>query len=210
MKSLSPNRPLLIMMVGIPGSGKSYFARQFSEVFNAPIISFDEIRSLLFYEPKYSKEEDVLVEQIMHSQASQLVKTQKTFIVDGGVNTRVARLNIERISRKNDYTTLVIWVQTDEASAKYRATRKNSSPTAFHNKPLSSELFDNYAKRINPPQFREENIVISGKHTFASQAKTVLKRLVSPRDNSLKQDIRQDSEKPRQRPPQPRRNFVVS
>ena len=38
MKSLQLDKPHAIVMVGIPGSGKSFFADKFSAMFNAPYV----------------------------------------------------------------------------------------------------------------------------------------------------------------------------
>ena len=47
MKSLSLAKPLVLVVIGLPGAGKSFFARQFSETFGAPMVSGDRIRHVL-------------------------------------------------------------------------------------------------------------------------------------------------------------------
>ncbi|MBI3889304.1 hypothetical protein HY312_01855 [Candidatus Saccharibacteria bacterium] len=42
MKSLNLTKPHLIVVVGIPGAGKTYFGQQFSTTFNAPYLKYDE------------------------------------------------------------------------------------------------------------------------------------------------------------------------
>ncbi len=183
MKSLSTSRPLVLLMVGVPGAGKSHFARQFAQLFHTPLVSYDKIHYMLFSEPEFTKEEELLVASLMNSQMQELFKTQKTFIIDGAVNSRAARLEVERIAKKNDYGTLTIWVQTDADSAQYRVTSRNKKRDGDkYNSKMTEEQFKKYAQRINPPALKEENVVVSGKHTFASQAKAVLKKIVVPRD----------------------------
>ena len=183
MKSLSTSKPLVLLMVGIPGAGKSHFARQFADIFHTPLVSYDKIHYMLFSEPEFSKEEELLVASIMNSQIRELLKTQKTFIIDGAVNSRAARMEVERIAKKHDYGTLTIWVQLDDDSAQYRATSRNKKrPGDKYNAKMTDEQFQKHSKRINPPALKEENVVVSGKHTFASQAKAVLKKIVHPRD----------------------------
>lgn len=183
MKSLSTSRPLVVLMVGIPGAGKSFFARQFADIFHTPLVSYDKIHFLLFSEPEFTKDEELLVASLMNSQMQELFKTQKTFIVDGAVNSRAARAEVERVARKHDYGTLTIWVQTDNDSAKYRVTtRKKSRDGDKYNARMTAEQFDRHSQRINPPVHKEDHVVVSGKHTFASQAKAVLKKIVAPRD----------------------------
>lgn len=177
---------MVVMVVGIPGAGKSHFARQFADVFHTPLVSFDKIRYQLFSEPQFSRDEELVVAGLMNSQILELYKTQRTFIIDGAVNSRTARTEIERAARKHDYGYLTVWVQTDEDSAMYRSVTRNKRRAGdVYNTPMSEEQFGNMVKRINPPGDKENHVVISGKHTFATQAKVVLQKIVSPREGTI-------------------------
>ena len=170
------------MLVGMPGAGKSFFARQFAKVFAAPLVSFDEIRHVLFSDPQFTRDEETIVVRVMRTQITQLLKTGATFIVDGGVNTRMARYALERLGKEYDYGCMTIWVQTDSDTAGYRSINRNKKRAGdILNTSMSDEQFNNHAKRINPPDEKETHVVISGKHTFAAQAKTVLRKIVVPR-----------------------------
>lgn len=203
MKSLSTSRPLVLLIVGVPGAGKSHFARQFASIFHTPRVSYDKIQSILFTEPSFSKEEELLIANIMNSQIQELYKTQKTFLVDGAVNSRAARMEIERTARKHDYGTLTIWIQTDHESSQYRVTSRNKRRDGDkYNVRMTEEQFKKHAQRINPPALREQFAVISGKHTFATQAKVVLKKIVAPRDMSvvpIQRDTAASEQKPTER-----------
>lgn len=172
------------MMVGIPGAGKSFFARNFAKVFQVPLVSFDEIQHILFASPSFSKDEEVLIANVMRLQINQLLRTHKTFIIDGGLSTRASRLAIERLARENDFSTLSVWIQTDETSAEYRVIKRSPRRAGdIFNYPMTIEQFMAGAQRVTPPDHRERHIVISGKHTFASQAQTLLKKIVKPRSS---------------------------
>ena len=189
MQSLSLSRPLVIMMLGVPGAGKSFFARQFSDTFSAPLVSFDRLRYELFAEPKFSKDEETIIERLALSQTEELLKTKKTILIDGAMGTRVSRANIEKIAKQNGYGTLVIWVQTDPQTTKVRSLKRNPKrPFDDYNVSLPIEMYQKLVKHINPPLPRETYIVISGKHTYATQAKIVLSKLISPRESVMLPD----------------------
>lgn len=212
MKSLSLDRPLIIVMLGVPGSGKSYFARQFSDMFSAPMVSFDRLRFELFAEPLFSKDEETIIERVAITQIEELVKTKKTFMIDGGMNVRTSRAEVEKIAKQAGYGTLVIWVQTDEQTAQARSMRRNPSRLYDeYNVSLSPEMHEKLARRMTPPSVREPLVVISGKHTYATQAKMILKKLVSPRETQIAdattQLIKPD---PRPLPPPKRRNVTIN
>ena len=181
MKSLSPSKPHLVVMVGIPGAGKSYFATRFAETFKAPLVCHDSIREIISGgQPIYSRDEQTTIDHLVHDQLNELLKTGSTIVIDGGNEARSARQDLAKKAHAGGYKTLFVWVQTDPATARYRSTvgvrGRGSQPIL-----LSDEQYDSIARRFTPPNQSEPVIVISGKHTYATQARTILKKLSQPR-----------------------------
>lgn len=56
---------MIVVVFGLPGSGKSYFAKRLAEHLKATYISSDEVRKALFPRPEYTSEEKMLVYQEM-------------------------------------------------------------------------------------------------------------------------------------------------
>lgn len=185
MKSLNLAKPLVIITVGVPGAGKSFFARQFSETFAAPLVSVDYINYLL--NGKLTDKEKKLVSgKLIDEQLLQLFKTQKTFIFDGGGASKAERLRIRKIAREHGYDTLLVWVQTDEATTKYRSLNRSAKRSGdAYNTSLTEAQYSLLTRQFSKPHATEPQVVISGKHTYATQAKVVLKKLVLPRENHL-------------------------
>lgn len=183
MQSVRPNKPLLLVTVGIPGSGKSYFARRFSEMFSAPLISFDEIRYELFNDVSFSEDENAIVARIAGLQVRELLKLHKTVIIDGGHNPKVSRLELAKIAKKNDYGVLYVWVQTDENTARERSLRRSSrAGDDLLNRSLTRDEFESQARKFTAPSDYEKYVVISGRHNFPSQARIVLKKMIGPHE----------------------------
>lgn len=186
MKSLSLSRPLLIMLIGLPGSGKSFFARQFASTFNAPLISVDFIRHTLVPESNYTPEEDEVIGELAEAQLTELLKTERTIIIDGGVNTTAGRQSVVTMAQKHNYGVLLIWVQTDEMTAEYRSTRRNKRRKGDElNSPMQPDTFAASVQAFERPTKREDFVVVSGKHTFATQVRVVLKKIVAPREGAV-------------------------
>lgn len=170
MKSLSLSQPHLIVLTGIKGSGKTFFAEKFAETFHAPYIGREVIDQLV--------QDTSIADQIVEHQLDQLLKTKQPVVVDGLGTTRTERAELAKKAREAGYTTLLIWVQTDPATAKSRAVKASG-------KQLHSDEYDRLSKRFTPPNSLEKPVVISGRHTYASQAKVVLKRLTAPRTEAI-------------------------
>ena len=177
MKPLNLTRPHLIIMVGIPGAGKSYFAEHFADTFKAPIINSEHIRKDLFTNPTFSKEEDQIISKVTDCILDQVLKTDRTVVYVGQTDTKNDRVAIANKTRKSGYEPLFVWVQTEPITAKKRATKKSGKAVS-----ISVDYFNEKVKKFNPPNSNEKAIVISGKHIYASQLKIVLKRLVEPRE----------------------------
>lgn len=180
MKTLSLARPLIMMVIGLPGAGKSFFARQFSETFSIACVSADRIRYELFAQPQFTADENAIVARLQDYMADELAKSGRSFLIDGNCNTKAARQRVAQLAKDNGYSTLLIWVQIDPATAKSRATKRNAKKADdVYNPSISDTQFEVLAQRLAPP-LKEEHVVISGKYVYSTQARTVLRKLAAP------------------------------
>jgi predicted kinase len=163
MKHLSLAKPHLIVMVGIPGSGKSFFAEKFAATFGAPYVCQQKLADLV----------QGNINAAMELQLDELLKTNQSIIYDGATDTRTERSELAKKARQAGYTILYVWIQTDQATAKARYMQTHKS--------APSEDYIKAVKRFTPPNAVEKPLVLSGKHTYATQARVVLKRLSAPR-----------------------------
>jgi len=163
MKHLSLAKPHLVVTVGIPGSGKSFFAEKFATTFGAPYVCYEKLAQLVNGE----------VSSALLMQLDELLKTKQSVIYDGPSESRASRSELAKKAREAGYTVLYVWVQTDQTTAKTRYSQAHKS--------VSEDEYEKGVKRFTPPNTIEKALVISGKHTYATQAKVVLKRLSTPR-----------------------------
>lgn len=160
MKSLRLARPHAIMMVGIPGSGKSFFAQRFADTFGAPYVDSLAIEALA--------KDTAAAGSLIAMQVNEIAKTNQTFVFEGNSDTRVRRTEFARWARSRGYQPLIVWVQVDEATGRARTLKAQT---------MSESEFTAIMRDFSPPHSDEKPIVISGKHTYASQAKVVLSHL---------------------------------
>lgn len=168
MKPLTAASPHAIIMIGIPGSGKSTFAERFAETFQSPIVSQTKLRREfgLSFEGAEALRDIILTEYM---------KTHRTVLIDGGLDNKEKREEMVRRLVKAGYRPLIVWVQTDTNEAFRRATRPYP-----HGSGMQSDEFDEALGYFNAPGEKEKMVVISGKHTYASQLKIILKQLATP------------------------------
>lgn len=162
MKALHLTRPHAIMMVGIPGSGKTFFASHFSDTFNTPYLNLDDIEQ--------RSADAAAAGELTVTFLTELAKTEQTFVLEGNSATRTWRTEFAKWARGHGYIPLFVWTQVDQATALKR-TLKNGQ--------MNRDEFIAALQSFSPPHPDEKPVVISGKHTYASQARTVLGHLVT-------------------------------
>jgi len=75
-------KPALIVVSGLPGSGKSYFCRRLSECISLPILESDALRRLLSPSPDYSRGESERLFKTCHILIEELLRRGIPLIFD--------------------------------------------------------------------------------------------------------------------------------
>ncbi len=178
MNKVTLLKPVLIMLYGFPGSGKTFFARQLSEVLHAAHVSSDRIRGELFENPKRTKEENGIVTHLMDYMTEEFLNAGISVIYDGDVTRLTQRRALRDLARKTKANFALTWLQIDAESAYMRTQgrdrRKADDKYAL---PIDKGTFAQLVGVMQNPHLDEEYIVISGKHTFNAQKAAVFKKL---------------------------------
>lgn len=188
MKHLKLTPPLLIVTMGLPGSGKTFFARQFADLHKLPRLSEDVFRFELFENPQFNHDEAEIIERIMHYSLDQLMQTEQTIICEGGFLSAAQRKQIYEIATKNGYRTLVVWLQTDlETSVSRAKSRDRRSIDNKYSFAIDKQTFAAIKNSLDKPSEKEPVVVISGKHAFKNQCLTVLRKIAGMYSESISQ-----------------------
>jgi len=159
-KSKQAVKPRAILVFGAPCSGKTKFAEQFSDQFKAPFFNLAEL-----------SEQSKLTRQHLLLIVEQIAKTKQTLIIEGGLDTEKDRTEVRNILRAAGYEPTLVWIQTDAGTLKQRLRQRLKSADK------AKKIFDEKTQKLEAPGEAERPIVLSGKHTYATQIKHVLKQL---------------------------------
>lgn len=180
MKQLQLSPPLLILVMGYPGAGKSFFARQFSEQYGIARVSEDRIRYELFAEPNFSQDEAEILSAVTTYMLEQLMQTGSPVICDAHLLKQKQRKMYSELAHKNGYRCLTVWLQTDAETAAFRASKRDKrNPDSKYSFNLSPGIFETLRSQLERPLEREVSVVVSGKHAFKSQCLTVLRKIAT-------------------------------
>lgn len=177
MSKIELTKPVVIMLYGFPGAGKTHFATELSSALSAAHVQGDKIRHQLFDHPKYDRQENEVVTHLMEYMTEEFLQAGVSVVFDTNAHRLVQRRTIRDIARKAKATPLLIWLQIDHDSAFARiAKRDRRKSNDRYAQPFTKETFQHFLGTMQNPK-NEDYMVISGKHTFQTQLGAVMKKL---------------------------------
>lgn len=178
MGKISLTKPILIMMYGFPGSGKTYFARQLSNSLKAVHVSSDRIRGELFEKPRYDKEENQVVEHLTQYMAEEFLNAGVSVIYDSNGARAAQRRQLRELAQKVHAKPILVWFQVDHDTAFGRIMKRDKRRVDDkYARAFDRTGFDAYITGMQHPKQEENFVVLSGKHSFPMQRSTLVRRL---------------------------------
>jgi predicted kinase len=178
MSKVIPVKPLLIMLYGYPGAGKTYFARQLCEKLQAAHVQGDRIRNELFEQPRYDKEENAAVSQLMDYMTQEFLSAGLSVVYDINAMRTTQRHALRELARQSKAQPLLVWFQVDPETSFVRAAKRDRRHIDDkYAAPTDRRTFEAAATAMQNPSSVEDYVVVSGKHVFGTQFSAIVKRL---------------------------------
>jgi predicted kinase len=112
--------PVLVMLTGLPGTGKSNLARQLAEVLPFAIVESDQVRKILFPQCEYTGEESQWVHRTCHALMDKLLMKGVRVIYDATNLHERHRELVYRLADAREVKLIVVKVVSPEAVASQR------------------------------------------------------------------------------------------
>lgn len=113
-------KPVLLLLSGLPGTGKSFLARQLAEALPFVIIESDVVRKILFPQPLYTAQESRWVHRTCHALMAKLLKRGVRVIYDATNLIEYHRELVYRIAQKAGARLVVVKTVASEEVAQER------------------------------------------------------------------------------------------
>ena len=114
---------MIIIVFGLPGSGKSYFASRLAERIGAKYVNSDRLRKELFPVRTYSEQEKKAVYDYMLEEMMQALLQNNSLVLDATFHRKESReLFTDKIQNKGEI--VFIEVQADEEIIRERVSKK--------------------------------------------------------------------------------------
>jgi predicted kinase len=167
-----------MLFYGFPGAGKTYFARQLCENVQAAHLHSDRIRGELFEEPRYDKQENDIVTQLMDYMTEEFLAAGLSVAYDMNAMRSGQRRALREMAYKHHAQPLLVWFQMDPETAFQRTTkrdRRRADDKYAANWDRTS--FEDILTRMQNPVASEDYAVVSGKHLFNMQQSAVISKM---------------------------------
>lgn len=120
------------MVMGLPGSGKSFFARRLADKSDMTYLNSDQVRIELGLRGRYSREDRQKVYAAMAAKTGDLLKEEKPVLVDATFQRKTNRLEFQELAKKRSCSVACIWVWAEEGLVEKRlATKRKESDADF-------------------------------------------------------------------------------
>ena len=120
----------LIMVMGLPGSGKTYFAKAITNKLIGLHINSDIVRKELNKSPQYSSKEKQNVYEAMFDRVCHALKQGKTVVVDATFSKQKYRVPYLDFTQENHFPCHVILIEANEGTIAKRLVNKRPDSDA--------------------------------------------------------------------------------
>jgi predicted kinase len=165
-------RPILILLVGAPGTGKSRIARRLGAALNVQVVESDRIRKQLFAEPRYTGGEHAAVYGWCHTLVRSALVVGRSVIFDATNLEERVRRRIYAIADACDARLIILWATCPPAVVQERLLRRHS--TADDDDASDANWSIYLQMRRNAEWVRRPHVVIN----TAADHEAVLERLL--------------------------------
>lgn len=152
-------KPVIILLTGLPGSGKSFYARSYSSKLNTLVVSSERIRATLLgkdaeeRDVDFTEQEELQVYELMYYFFLEAVDASKSIILDGVFRSNYWRMRFEKAAREKMIPFIGIHLTCSERLAfermkarKEQGTTSPAGPAAYQ---TIKEVFE------QPPEYYE-------------------------------------------------------
>jgi predicted kinase len=137
------DRRSLVVLVGLPGSGKSYLARAIAARYPAAILDSDALRRMLYPEPQHTEREHGRLFPAIHVLIDRLLARGVPVIVDATNLKEANRRPYYKIAEKHGARVVLVQVTAPRRVIRERLKARAAARDSFDHSTATLEVFEN-------------------------------------------------------------------
>ena len=145
-------RAALVMLMGVPGVGKTHCARLLAAELGAAHVATDHLRSRLFIAPSYADLENAAVFGIAEALVDELLSEGHTVVLDATNLVARNRAPSERIARDRGAELFHVLISSDEAQTRARLLARARDRAAGDHSDADVRIYERMREHeLEPP-----------------------------------------------------------
>lgn len=140
--SRKSKRPALIVMIGLPGSGKSHLAREIKRRFPAAILDSDALRQVLFAAPKHTKAEHGRLFPAIHVLIDRLLRRGVSVIIDATNLKEANRRPLHKLAEAHGAKVLLVRTWAPKREIRRRLLGRDTGASADDRSTATLEVYE--------------------------------------------------------------------
>ena len=145
----------LILVCGLPGSGKTTVAKKIADKTKSFVFNTDILRKELFEKPAYTKKEKELIYNLLFEMAEKFLRSAKNVVLEGTFYRRDLRKRVKDLARKMNSDFHMVEVVCRERTIKERMEKRRKQKTSSD---ADFKIYKKIKKQFEP--VREKHFVL--------------------------------------------------
>jgi predicted kinase len=183
LESLGPlpepqKRPAFIALSGLPGTGKTTFAKELSQQVPVVVLESDALRKVLFPQPTYSWRESDRLFRACYYLIEELLKRGNSVLFDATNLTERLRRTLFDISMRRGLKFILIQMKAPPEIVKQRLEERMQHPTGYSD--ADWEVYQLMKKRVE--RIRLRHFVVDTTRKIKSQVKKIVREAIKEKE----------------------------
>ena len=151
--------PALLLLSGLPGTGKSHLAAAMAARHPVAVVRTDEVRKVLFPQPTYSGGESGAVYLACYALIERLLADGYTVVFDATNLTRPGRQRARGVAARAGAATLTLFTTAGQETVAQRLHRRTSGGSESFSSDADWSVYEKLARTVEPAGEEESPMV---------------------------------------------------
>ncbi|MBI1885206.1 MAG: DegV family EDD domain-containing protein [Chloroflexi bacterium] len=169
--------PSLVVLSGLPGSGKSHFARRLKQRSPLVVLESDALRKALFGRPKYTPEENRRLFDACHAMLDRLLARGMEAVLDATNLREIHRRPLYRIAGKNGARLVLVRLEAPPSLVRRRLEERAQRFNPWDHSDAGVEVYERMRYEAEP--ITAPHIVVDSSRDIEAALDAVVRALAA-------------------------------